>query len=99
MNIQIKQPPSVELDSSIFSRCYDVDTYLRVVKWERFQNHSFTGIDHWLWCDLNGFHRLWSCEKLKKFQKSKKNLDRAHPTPSIFFFWKPITDMDRTLKS
>ena len=40
--------------------------------------------------------------KLNKFQKSKINLDSAHPThpPSkLFSFWKLITDMDRTLKS
>ena len=38
--------------------------------------------------------------KVKKFQKSKINLDGAHPThPHQNFFWKPITDMDRTLKS
>ena len=42
--------------------------------------------------------------KLKKFQKSKNNLDRAQPTnpppyPNIFFFWKPISGMARTLKS
>ena len=39
-----------------------------------------------------------------KFKKSKKKLDRAQPThpppyPNIFFFWKPISDMARTLKS
>ena len=42
--------------------------------------------------------------KLKKFQKSKKKLDRAQPThpppyPIFFFFLKPISDMARTLKS
>ena len=42
--------------------------------------------------------------KLKKFQKSKNNLDRAQPThpppyPNIFFVWKPISGMARTLKS
>ena len=40
--------------------------------------------------ELRGF------AKLKKFQKSKNNLDRAQPThpppyPNIFFFWKPIS--------
>ena len=40
-----------------------------------------------------------------KLKKIKKTLDRAHPTdpptshPNVFFVWKPITDMDRTLKS
>ena len=44
--------------------------------------------------------------KLKKFKKSKKNLDRAqpthpptHPPIQIYIFWKPISDMARTLKS
>ena len=38
--------------------------------------------------------------KVKKFQKSKTNLDRDPPIPHPFFFFlKPITDMDRTLKS
>ena len=42
--------------------------------------------------------------KLKKFQKSKNNLDRAQPThpppyPNILFCWKPISGLARTLKS
>ena len=40
--------------------------------------------------------------KFKQFQKSKIKLGRAHPThpPSkLFYFWKPITDMDKSLKS
>ena len=38
--------------------------------------------------------------KVKQFQKSKIDLDIAHPTPiQTFLFWKPITDIDRTLKS
>ena len=48
-------------------------------------------------------HRLRGFAKLKKFKKSKNNLDRAqptHPPPiQIFFFWKPISSMARTLKS
>ena len=35
--------------------------------------------------------------KVKQIQKIPKNLDGAHPIQT--FFWKPITDMDRTLKS
>ena len=49
-------------------------------------------------------HVLRGFAKLKKFQKSKNNLDRAQPThpppyPIFFFFWKPISGMARTLKS
>ena len=39
--------------------------------------------------------------KLNKFQKSKKQLDRAqptHPSPYAFFVWKIISDTARTLK-
>ena len=47
-------------------------------------------------------HALRGFAKLKFFQKSKKNwielIKPTHP-PSKLFFWKAITDMDRTLKS
>ena len=41
---------------------------------------------------LKGFAKL-------KITKIQKNLDRAQPTPIQTFFWKPITHMNRTLKS
>ena len=48
------------------------------------QNSSSTGIDH----------ALIVC----KVKNLKKKLDRAHPTHPNFF-WKPISDIDRTLQS
>ena len=59
---------------------------------------SSNSINRLDWSRLRGF------AKLKFFQKSKNNLDRAQPThpppyPIFFFFWKPISGMARTLKS
>ena len=55
---------------------------------------------------INGCNTISSFRgfaKLKKIQKiQKNNLDRVHPMhplPPYKLFWKPITDMDRTLKS
>ena len=45
---------------------------------------------------------LTGIANLKKFQKSKINLDRAHPTHPphpIFVFLETLIDMERTLKS
>ena len=72
--------------------------------------HSLV-LSHLQYCTLlwansyhSHLHKLRAFAKLKKFQKSKQNLDRAQPThpphyPNIFYFWKPISDMARTLKS
>ena len=37
--------------------------------------------------------------KIPKIQFFFATADPTHPPPSKHFFWKPITDMDRTLKS
>ena len=55
MNIQIQQPSSVALTSSIFARRYDVPgRYSPFVKWERFERHRFSGGDH---------RQKWSLER------------------------------------
>ena len=61
-------------------------------------NYRTTDVTSEVSATLRGF------AKLKKFQKSKNNFDRAQPThpppyPNIFFFWKHISGMARTLKS
>ena len=59
------------------------------------ETSAFKSFEGW-WDGEKNTHKVRGFAKLQKFRKSKIKLDRAH---IINFFWKPITEMDRTLKS
>ena len=63
-----------------------------------FENYVHDGLNREVIHSNSPFIRGFA--KLKKMPKIPKQLDRAHPTsPPNLVFLKPITDMDRTLKS
>ena len=91
-------PPQYLLEKSSGAMCIGVPTMLPLIMASGLQKPRSVILPRFCLSNCGRTQRKRLCTKLKKFQKSKIKLDRAHLNhpPPIQTFFKPITNMDRT---